>query len=275
MKARKSRPERLRSLSQLLNRRLVSYATAATAAGAGLLGLARPAEAQIVYTPAHVVIGFQGSYALDLTNDGTTDFILHDSAMANCSTAVNALLAQPVPGNAVEGRSSANGLALASALKAGNAVGSSQHFINPGGRGAIMGEAVDSPGGGSLFGNWIHAANRYLGLKFQINGQTYFGWARMTVDVSRPVHVRAVLSGYAYETQPNTAIIAGQEHGAAAGVPSEPWIKGQTEGQTTGESGPDASLESVGAPQPASLGMLALGAAGLAWWRREPPAPAL
>jgi hypothetical protein len=45
MKARKPKRNQNRSLNQIVNRRLVSCATAATAAGAGVLGLAQLAEA--------------------------------------------------------------------------------------------------------------------------------------------------------------------------------------------------------------------------------------
>src|SRR5579859_2523445 len=148
MKAHNSKLEQGRSLNQRLNRRLISYATAATAAGAGMLGLAQPAEAQIVFTPAHVMIGAHGGYPLDLTNSGTTDFVLHGSVTANSSTLFNALLAKPVLENAVEGATYL-GLAVAKALNPGERIGSSQRFVNKGGFGGIlMGEAIYSPGGG-------------------------------------------------------------------------------------------------------------------------------
>ena len=129
MKARKSRSELSRSFSQLLNRRLVSYATAATAAGAGLLGVAQPAEAQIVYTPTHVVIGPRVDYMLDLTNDGTTDFVIHRLVTANCSTVFSRMMIKPAPQNAMEGATHL-GTSTANALRAGERIGSSQRFVN-------------------------------------------------------------------------------------------------------------------------------------------------
>ena len=48
------RPARVPAqLSQSLNQRVHAYALAASAAGVGVLALAQPAEAKIVYTPAH------------------------------------------------------------------------------------------------------------------------------------------------------------------------------------------------------------------------------
>jgi hypothetical protein len=258
MKARKSHPSQKGPLNQRLNRRLLSYATAATAAGVGVLGLAQTAEAQVVFTPAHVMIGSHTSYNLDLTNNGTTDFVLHGSVTANCSTLFDALLAKPALSNAVQG-AIYNGLNVAKALAPGRPIGSSQRFVSQGNGGVLMGEAIYSPGGGQYRGNWVHVLNRYLGLKFQINGETHFGWARLSVKMFLGKPFQALLSGYAYETQPNTPITAGQTTGDDAAVPAEPKI----------EPGPGAALRTPGAPQPASLGMLALGSSGLALWRHE------
>jgi len=57
-------------------------------------------------------------------------------------------------------------------------------------------------------------------LKFQINGQTHFGWARMTVNLSLRRPMQVLLTGYAYETNPNTPIIAGQQEGEAGVAPA-------------------------------------------------------
>ncbi|HEV2380244.1 MAG TPA: hypothetical protein VG206_10670 [Terriglobia bacterium] len=165
----------------------------------------------------------------------TTDFILHGSVTANCSTVFSSLLAKPVLENAVQGANYLGGLSVAKAIIPGQRIGSSQRFVNKGGVGGIlMGEAIYSPGGGQYRGNWIHVVNRFLGLKFQINGETHFGWARLSVKLALTKPVQALLSGYAYETEPNTPIIAGQEHGQDSAVPVEPRIKGET--------GPGASL---------------------------------
>ncbi len=241
--------ERYTALREHLDRRLISYAAAT--AGATILGVAVPSGAQIVYTPAHVVIEQGGTYSLDLNNDGTKDFALHNSLRANCSTFWSSLLALPAAGNAVQG------LTLrdrndASALNAGAPIGSNEKFVK---QYPLLGAAINSPGGGQYSGRWLHVVNRYLGLQFQINGETHFGWARMTVRIRLNHPLQALLTGYAYETQPNTPILAGQETGQSDSMPAEPGIKGQ----------PEASI----APQPATLGLLALGAEGLPLWRRE------
>jgi hypothetical protein len=237
-------------LNELLDHRLVSYAAAA--AGAGLLGLAQPAEAQIVYTPAHVVIGFRGSYGLDLTNDGTINFTLRNDVELTTSTLFSTLLALPEPGNAVEGvRFRSHDFAYA--LKLGGSIGSKQNFVRTY---PVMGLVIGPPAGPQYSGSWIHVSNRYLGLRFQINGETHFGWARMSVQLSVNHRVEALLTGYAYQRQPNTPILAGQEQGSELRPAQEPG--------TEGTNHPAAF-----SAQPASLGLLALGAEALPLWRRE------
>ena len=44
----------------------------------GILALAAPSEAKIIYTHAHKVIGNNGHLAIDLNHDGRTDFTLQD-----------------------------------------------------------------------------------------------------------------------------------------------------------------------------------------------------
>ena len=60
-------------------------------------------------------------------------------------------------------------------------------------------------------GYWFNVTDRYLGLKFVVNGNTHYGWARLSVSSG---FVTATLTGYAYETIPNKSIITGKTKGA-------------------------------------------------------------
>ena len=64
-------------------------------------------------------------------------------------------------------------------------------------------------------GQWLDTKNRYLGLQFVINGQVHYGWARLNVTFPpRPSRgIFAILTGYAYETDPNKPIITGKTKG--------------------------------------------------------------
>src|SRR5579859_555819 len=153
-------------LSQHLN----WYALASCAAGVSLLALASPSEGEIVYTPAHVVIGSNGSYDLDLNNDGITDFTIRQTFTYTSSGRGNLLAVQKVPvGNGLVG--TALGINYASALTRGSAISSHKNFI--GSEGADMaGYHTLALAGGWFIGRWVDLTHRYLGLKFVIDGQT-------------------------------------------------------------------------------------------------------
>ena len=54
-------------------------ALAASAAAVGMVVLPTASEARIIYTKAHYVIGHDGDHALDLTHNGTNDFVIYES----------------------------------------------------------------------------------------------------------------------------------------------------------------------------------------------------
>ena len=64
------------SLNRKLDRKLVGYTVAATAAGVGLMVTSQTSEAEIVYTPLHQTVSPGQVVALDLNGDGITDFNL-------------------------------------------------------------------------------------------------------------------------------------------------------------------------------------------------------
>jgi hypothetical protein len=236
-------------LSESVHQRLNMYALAAGAAGVGVLALSQPAGAKIVYTPAHRVIGPHQSYKIDLNHDKITDFTISNFATCGTDQCVYALFQKPRAGNSAVGYNFNSGLMLESALKPGARIGPGGHFQK--GTGALV-EAVFSSGGLStnVFGPWPNMKDRYLGLKFQIKGKTHYGWARLSVQVSKTT-ITSTLTGYAYETIPNKPIIAGKENGT--------------------DDSPALNTESLATPAsaPATLGMLATGARGPSVWRRE------
>jgi hypothetical protein len=81
------------------------------------------------------------------------------------------------------------------------------------------------------FGPWVGATNAFLGLTVNSGQNLHFGWVRLSVDEKLGI----VFQDLAIESEPGTSIAAG------AGA----------------------------VPEPGSLGLLALGAAGLAVWRKR------
>ena len=71
---RPSRPRKTANLSESILQQLNMYAFAATAAGGGVLALAKPAQGKINYTSTHHVITQNHRYKLDLNHDEVADF---------------------------------------------------------------------------------------------------------------------------------------------------------------------------------------------------------
>jgi hypothetical protein len=240
-------------LSDSVHQQLNAYALAASAAGVSLLALTHPSAAKIVYTPTHQVIGTNHNYPLAL-NHKLADFDIINSNCTHgsrCNSDTYARLgvgaaSWPWSGNAVE--STGGNQYQAAALKAGARISGARRFI----RGASMASQFVGFGVSHTrtLGRWVNVSDRYLGLKFKINGKFHYGWARLNVKVLKDkFKITATLTGYAYETIPGKAIIAGA-------------TKGPDDAETA------AFLHSH-TPEPTALGMLAVGAPGLSIWRRE------
>jgi hypothetical protein len=245
-------------LSEALHHQLNMYALAATAAGVGALALAQPAEARIIYTPAHVVLTSRPptSYNLDLNHDGVKDFVLHASTASNRSSVIAALFGSAAATSNKVWRSRD----FDSALPQGVPVGP-KRFRTSNGYGvmAVVDSATYADGPWANRGKGVR--NRYLGLKFVVKREVHYGWARLNVQIKLGNYndspITATLIGYAYETIPNKPIIAGQTKGL----------------EDAGVEESNTAL-TVPTPEPATLGVLALGSPGLSIWKREESAVA-
>ncbi len=242
-----------RKLSGSLQKNLQAYTLAAGAAGLGLAVLAVPAEAEVVFTPVEVRIPPDGSYAIDLNGDGVIDFTIQSIRCRQCyppfSTYTNKLLLRPTTGAAFAG----NGvIGEPGRFGAGRKIGEERLFFSDTGQMAYF----IGRGGNYRYGSWAYdLGEQYLGLRFTIDGQTHYGWARMRVrhDYHQPV-IFATLSGVAYETVPGKAIVTGRISGPA---------------QPDGQSGIQKEELNRPALENQTLGALAVGAPALPLWRRK------
>ncbi len=260
---RSSRPRKTATtLSASISRQLNMYAIAAGAAGVSLLAMAQGAEARIIYTKTHHVIGANGVYNLDLNHDGTVDFLIQQIGYCNSTTCLGFqrwLLAKEALGNAVQGSVGKSNRHYAAALNLGARIGPHQRFISGGNNGQSMifvweDQDLQIP---YTYGKWIDLNNRYLGLKFKIGKEIHFGWARLSVH-NQAGKISAVLTGYAYETVARKPIIAGQTEAVATAANAA----------TSSTSAANAETSGFVPQQPASLGALALGAQAVPLRRR-------
>src|SRR5271170_1038453 len=196
---RSSRPRKTADLSELIHQRLNMYALAAGAAGVGILSVAQPAAAKIVYTRSHRVIDINQHFSLDLNHDGKTDFTVGDATQNSTSGGINLLIASGERANEVEGVAGTRGF-LVAALKKG-AVIPNGHFSRDG-RMISYCSGFLSCAHTHRIGSCFNVTNRYLGLKFKINNKVHYGWARLSVQFVGRIYVTTTLTGYAYETVP-------------------------------------------------------------------------
>jgi hypothetical protein len=239
-------------LSQTLNKGLLGYATAASAAGVGLLAMVQPAEGKIVYTPSDIPITVNGpAVQLDFNHGGVADFSFFngegfDAARGGArppegSSARFLNIYAVLPGNSVGVITSFTKETCAAELGPGRKVGPGKNFQQ--GVIPLFAIAGDYTSPGTMNCPWQGNKGGFLGLKFVFQGQTHYGWAHITLGTV------PALTGYAFESVPNTTILTGATHGP--------------------DERSDASRPPVlPVPQPASLGMLARGARGIAMWRR-------
>lgn len=220
-----------------LEKRLTAYATAATATALGLLALAPDARADIIFTHTNQTVVFNKT-KLDLNNDGIPDFGFVASGLGH----VFDQMVWPFKSNQVWGRY------FATALPPGVTIGLNgrlaQHF-------QVLWQTFTNSEGTNFIGPWQNVTDRFLGLSFKIDGETHFGWARMSVSSNFVV----TLTGYAYESTPNTSLVTGITHGAKVNQGPQLHVQKPSDEQ--------ASL------QVPTLGLLATGADGLTVWRKE------
>lgn len=218
----------VKSTSREVEQRLLGYALAATAAGVALAA-ATPASAQIVYTPTDVTIT-RGMLSIDMNADGINDFLLVDDFYTAPQSRFpllggrRLLLGGSPSGSVIPFNKQA------AVLNSGSLIGSSRSFQNVHdpriGMAAAKWRYQGSTGTCCIYvsGNWENVKNQYLGLKFQISGQTHYGWAKLSVkafeDQFLHTRVNARLTGYAYEATPGKTIAAGDTGGSAARQPS-------------------------------------------------------
>jgi hypothetical protein len=234
--ANSNQPAALRSN---LDKRLLAYIAAASAAGVSALSLAPRAEAKVVVTKTNETINW-GTTTLDLDNDGKPDFKFTWTGTAGFSF------------KSISGYKSNHIVATsgpdqcAAPLAAGVTVGRGANFKATK---AIMifTDVLASP---SHSGPWANVRNRFLGLEFRLSDGVHFGWARLTVTTN-PI-LKATLTAYAYETIPEKSIVTGRL------------------GDDDAQGGPQISpAQGSSSTERPTLGVLAAGAPALALWRKE------
>lgn len=216
-----------------------------------------------MYTPANATVNRSNSYSLDLNHDGIVDFIIanHAGEWGSGAGTEQLLLVQAGKSNQVNCAYSfcLSTFIYAAALPRGAQIGQPQRRHGWLGHEAIMADEI-LVNGSTLYANsWANVTNQYLGLRFQVDGEVHFGWARLSVQFHGGVPAdrtwEAHLTGYAYKTVPGKEIVAGQTSGNTSEIAYQPTASFQEKAFKPLKLG--------------NLGTLALGAGGRELWRRD------
>jgi hypothetical protein len=203
-------------LDEVLERRMMLYVLAA---GATLMG-ASTAQAKVIFTPSSAYVS--EDFSIDLDNDGNTDVVLSSRAYYYTSRFYGSFTFGSAEAPVLGGL-------IPSALIRGQKIGSRDTFTH----GLFLARNVYGPPLSGT-GPFLQTSNRYLGVRFVINGQVHYGWIGF-----RYVYVGvAKLGGWAYETEPNKPIRAGDRG--------------------------DGASTTLRSAEPTSLQLLALGHTGIA-----------
>ena len=215
--------------ARLRTRRLTGYALAAGA----VVGCEQTARADIIYSGVRDEALAPNSFlSLNLNDTGPLADTTSDFLFVqSASDAYRILFMAGLNRGTPFNGEVVDSRGRLSPLGAGAAVGPSQTFGTQFVAANTYTTALlGSSSSGTKFGPFIGAQGKFLGLRFQIpaDGSTHYGWARVSVADD----LSMTLTDWAYESTADVGIIAGA------------------------------------VPEPASLGLLALGAAGVVALRR-------
>lgn len=258
--------------SNNLNRQIAQYSIAAAVAGVSVFALAAPAAGEVVVTKKTIPfpLGTRSHpelVGISLSNNGVNDIsFLFNSFSEKNGRDLFMSNANRNNGVLMGGHFDLYAVALPRGAKIGPVASGVTPFFFYEGLVELSASSQNTPkycegyfgSNPKTFIGCGNPKNKFLGVSFQHNGQTHYGWIRLTVTTTSDPNgprMSAAVTGYAYETVANKPILAGTAGTAAAALDS-----------------PSADLElpqSVGNHHGPSLGMLAVGADAMPMWRRE------
>ena len=184
------------------------------------------AEAQIMYTdvmPDDTI--HQGFFNLDLNNDGVVDFKLSQTSDLTYEPMTSTQSSGPF-WNAYK----SNHIFIQSQNRIVNGCSALNPFpinqsdtINAQDNFGIFGNLLRKTSYGSGYGTGLSGSSssgcflgndKYLGLKIIDNGETHYGWARLTVEQDK-----IILKDYAINDTPDSSILAGEGSGLCSMIP--------------------------------------------------------
>jgi len=197
-------------MKKSLQNKLKTYSSVA----AGVL-VASSAGAQIVYTdinPDTTMIGIPNSFDIDFNGDMTPEFQLK----MYYSSATTMTFARVYP------QSSLNEVMATSyvdVLNLNNTISAGQSFYNAGSVVEIDDWELDmlelyTGTTTTTWGKWGGTnTDKYIGVKFNLSGNTHYGWIRVDADLSQTSsnNWSITIKDFAYQSTPDSSILAGDK----------------------------------------------------------------
>ena len=190
----------MKTITPKFSKQLAKYSALSVAMVAGA-----DAVGQIEYTDLSPDVGGDVLYLLDLDNNGVVDYNV-GHFYANIVLNVYFYDAS----NSFINTTSAVGVNYPTALDMGDTISSGNSNWDAGGAFNILGVYGGVNGCNSRPSAEFCGAvgDKYLGLKFDIDGATHYGWARIAAVTGSPTNW--AIKDYAYNTTADEAINAGQ-----------------------------------------------------------------
>ena len=179
--------------------------------------------AQVIYTDVNPDLTLEAinsdSYAVDFDADANIDLIIYEAEIdTNLSgfvltfigAVVNTMGSNEVVG--VDSLMFGSNVLLVDTIKAGEFIDGSSSYVNSSMPSVFAGAGlrVTAIPLGTFLGEFQGDLDGYIGAKFNISGVTHYGWIR--VNVAEDCY-SLIIKDFAYESMPNTGIIAGDYGG--------------------------------------------------------------
>ncbi|MBC8048161.1 MAG: T9SS type A sorting domain-containing protein [Fimbriimonadaceae bacterium] len=214
---------------ELQKKKLTAYSTLAIT----FMAISSDADAQVIYTdidPDIILTENGDRTGIDIDNDGTNNLLFKKNNIdasftypygeytLNIQYGLKFTRAEPAPGNSLLATYGSYGYAYPSVLNAGDLIDGKQNWLSV--TSQIMGRNIiidfTSESGFSyqlnyLYGYWeAETTDKYLGVKININDNTFYGWARLDITEGSE---SLIIKDYAINLVPGASIEAGQMEG--------------------------------------------------------------
>ncbi|HUM47597.1 MAG TPA: T9SS type A sorting domain-containing protein, partial [Chitinophagales bacterium] len=197
---------RMKKDTPSLQKKLKSYSVMA----GSMLTISQLADAQIIHNNITdtTFIDNETGLSFDLNNDGTTDYTFF-LIKSGSSPSVNNLV-DGFGSNVnyeIAGSVGAGSYIYPIALASGEKIDSNLEWHGYGSLFWVFGQHYSSGAGTPLqHGNWLGQTDKFAGLRIELDGHKYYGWARMSVD---SLANQFTFKDYAMQSIADSSIIAG------------------------------------------------------------------